>query len=355
MKKVFMFMGVVILVMGMISCDKKSNDIDSDNDGVLIGNIVYDTIQDAIDAAVDGDTLLLTQGIYAGDNNTNLMWEGDEKHLTIMTDLRGHQLDYAIIEGNGKGAGFYFGNSHQSQADVIYGITIRNMGSEAEHFNAAFYCENAEPLIQYCYVYDCNWTGVYCYNADPHFENSQFFDNKVAFLIDYESNPVLLNNFIETSELDGVYAIGDSYPAVYNNLIMNNERGGVYLLQARALMVNNTIVNNDQWGVKIRSDELSQMVNCIVWNNVSEFDVIESGILIASYTCAPTENPDVNPDSLNNIYSDPQFVSAIDFQLQATSPCLDIGNTGAVGWQDDLNGNPRVLNTTVDLGAYERQ
>ncbi len=355
MKKVFTFIGAVILILSMVSCEKKSNDITSDNNGVLIGNIVYDSIQDAIDAAVDGDTLRLTQGIYAGGNNTNLMWEGDDKHLTIMTDLRGYQLDYAIIEGNGKGAGFYFGNSHQSQADVIFGITIRNMGSEAEHYNAAFYCENAEPLVKHCYIYDCHWTGVYCYTADPHFENSYFFDNNVAFLIDNDSDPVLLNNYIESSTLDGVYAIDGSNPAVYNNLIMNNDRGGVYLLQAKALMVNNTIVNNAQWGVKIRSDELSQMYNCIVWNNVDEFDVIESGVLTASYTCASSENPYVNPDSLNNIYIDPQFMSAIDFQLQATSPCLDSGKTEVVGWLEDLNGNPRLVNNTVDLGAYERQ
>ena len=111
MKKVLIFMGICALAMGMISCEKTSTDIPSDNSGVLIGSTVYETIQGAIDAAEDGDTLRLTQGIYAGTDNTNLMWEGDEKHLTIMTDQRGAELNYAIIEGNGKGAGFYFGNS----------------------------------------------------------------------------------------------------------------------------------------------------------------------------------------------------------------------------------------------------
>jgi len=354
MKKILLFIGICALMLGMISCEKISTDIPSDNSGVLIGANVYDTIQDAIDAAVDGDTLRLTEGIYAGTNNTNLMWEGEEKHLTIMTDLRGHQPDYAIIEGNGKGAGFYFCNSFQSNEDLIYGITIRNMGSDAEYYNAAFYCENAEPTIQYCYVYDCGWCAVYCSHANPRIENSWFYNNYAGFIIDGGSDPVLLLNYIEKSELDGVYAIDDSNPSLFNNLIAGNNRG-VYLLNAKSLMVSNTIVSNTNWGVRVRNDELSQMINCIVWDNGITFDVIADSVLFAFYTCAPTQNPLVNPDSLFNIYDDPQFISSNDYHLKSGSHCLAIGNPDVVSWEKDLDGEPRTHNndTEVDLGAYE--
>ncbi|MCD6329666.1 MAG: right-handed parallel beta-helix repeat-containing protein [Candidatus Cloacimonetes bacterium] len=352
MKKILIFVGICALVMSMISCEKTSTDIPSDNSGVLIGSNVYETIQDAIDAAADGDTLRLTQGIYAGTNNTNLMWDGEEKHLTIMTDLRGHQQDYAIIEGNGKGAGFYFGNSFQSNADLIYGITIRNMGSDANYYNAAFYCENAEPTIQYCWVHDCGWCAVYCSHASPRIENSWFYDNMAGFILDGSSNPVLLLNSIEKSELDGVYAIDDSNPSLFNNLIAGNNRG-VYLLNAKSLLVSNTIVSNTNWGVRVNSDLLSQMINCIVWANGTDLEVLSEGKLIASYTCSPIEYPDVNPDSLANIYDNPQFISSNDYHLKSVSPCLDIGNTGAVYWTEDLDGEPRIHNDEIDLGAFE--
>jgi len=352
MKKILLLIGICALMLGMISCEKTTTDIKSNNSGVLIGSNVYDTIQDAIDAAVDGDTLRLTQGIYAGTNNTNLMWNGEEKHLTIMTDLRGHQQDYAIIEGNGKGAGFYFGNSFQSNADLIYGITIRNMGSDAANYNAAFYCENAEPTIQYCYVYECGWAGVYCFHANPRIENSWFYNNKAGFIIDGASNPVLLLNYIENSELDGIYAIDDSNPSLFNNLIADNERG-VYIHNAKSLMVNNTIASNTKWGVRVNSDLLSQMINCIVWDNETDLDVLSDSSLVASYTCSPIEYPDVNPDSLQNIYDDPQFIGSNDYHLKSVSPCLDIGNPGVVSWLEDLDGETRIHNSEVDLGAYE--
>lgn len=353
MKKILSMCIIGVVVIAMISCDKTSTDIPSDNSGVYIDNVVYDNIQDAIDAAANGDTLKLTQGIYAGTNNTNLMWDGSEKHLTITTNQRGFTEGYAIIEGNGKGAGFYFDNSQQNVNDLISGITLRNMGKDAEEYNAAFYCNGAAPTIQHCFIYDCPWSAVYCFNANPRFEYSTFYDNYATFNIDGESDPVILLCTIEGSSLDAVYAKDDSYPSLFNNLIVDNERG-VYLHNAKALMVSNTIVSNTDWGVKANSNLLSQMINCIVWdNNGNDFIVSGDSVIVASYTCSPTEDPYVNPSDLDNIYDDPEFLTSNDYHLKSTSPCRDIGNAGVVYWTEDLDGEPRLHNNEIDLGAYE--
>jgi hypothetical protein len=61
----------------------------------------------------------------------------------------------------------------------------------------------------------------------------------------------------------------------------------------------------------------------------------------------------------NCIHSDPLFVNAAggNYRLQAGSPCIDRGNNSYVpaGVTTDLDGNPRIQNGTVDLGAYEYQ
>jgi hypothetical protein len=63
----------------------------------------------------------------------------------------------------------------------------------------------------------------------------------------------------------------------------------------------------------------------------------------------------VNSD--NCINDGPEFVGGGDYHLQGTSPCIDIGNNSYVpgGVTTDLDGNPRIANTTVDQGAYEYQ
>ena len=70
-----------------------------------------------------------------------------------------------------------------------------------------------------------------------------------------------------------------------------------------------------------------------------------------NYCCT---TPD--PGGTNNITSEPQFVNAAagDYRLLPSSPCIDRGiNQDWMVDATDLAGNPRILNGTVDMGAYE--
>ena len=87
-----------------------------------------------------------------------------------------------------------------------------------------------------------------------------------------------------------------------------------------------TINGDNNWKVS--------MANCRL-NNVS------LGTYVTKTTCS-TGNP--------------MFVSDADFHLQAGSPCVDNGNTAYASGNDlDLDGNPRIINGHVDIGAYEYQ
>jgi hypothetical protein len=60
--------------------------------------------------------------------------------------------------------------------------------------------------------------------------------------------------------------------------------------------------------------------------------------------------------ALNNIDVLPQFFNPIsgDYHTQSTSPCKAAGSTSAPSLPaTDLDGNPRILNGSVDLGCYE--
>jgi len=57
------------------------------------------------------------------------------------------------------------------------------------------------------------------------------------------------------------------------------------------------------------------------------------------------------------ISADPLFSAAEtnDFRLHKTSPCKDAG-LNLLGWMPgavDLAGNPRILGSIADIGAYE--
>ena len=105
------------------------------------------------------------------------------------------------------------------------------------------------------------------------------------------------------------------------------------------------------------------IVNCILWN-----DAAPSALEIVTAGGSPTvQNSDIDQsgyaESNNNIDADPLFIPGSPLQLLTGSQAIDKGNNGAANYAishtgvgaNDLAGNPRFYNGTVDMGAYEYQ
>jgi len=106
--------------------------------------------------------------------------------------------------------------------------------------------------------------------------------------------------------------------------------------------------------------------NTIFWNNKdgSGFDIMSIGKQSGSFfpTTSNISNslsPDgfnTWPNTANIATSNPMFANPTnDFTLSVGSPAIDSGNNNFIpsGITEDLNFNPRIFNTTVDMGAYE--
>lgn len=90
--------------------------------------------------------------------------------------------------------------------------------------------------------------------------------------------------------------------------------------------------------------------NSISWNNAAP-----SGndfySVIASNSCSP----DVTHGDAGNITSAPLFADEAsgNYRLAFNSPCIDAGSNAYVYTATDLDGNPRIVGSNVDMGAYE--
>lgn len=94
--------------------------------------------------------------------------------------------------------------------------------------------------------------------------------------------------------------------------------------------------------------------NCILYFNSSSngANYYFPGQNFLNYSCTtPT------PGGNGNITNAPLFLNLAtgDLHLQSTSTCINSGNNGIVSGPLDLDGNPRVVSGTVDIGAYEFQ
>ena len=91
--------------------------------------------------------------------------------------------------------------------------------------------------------------------------------------------------------------------------------------------------------------------NCIVYYN-NAVNGSNSYYSTFNYSCT---TPD--PGGTGNITNEPRFVNAAagNYCLSANSPCRDKGDNAYAQETIDLDGNPRIVNGTVDMGAYEYQ
>jgi len=105
----------------------------------------------------------------------------------------------------------------------------------------------------------------------------------------------------------------------------------------------------------------STLYNCIVYSNMAYNPYFgppgNSDALLStlSYCCCGTS--DGLGTGAGNITNAPLFIDSAggNFRLQPNSPCVDAGNNAYAPGPVDLDGNPRIVDGTVDMGAYEFQ
>jgi predicted outer membrane repeat protein len=139
-------------------------------------------IQGALSAAVNGDVIVVADGIYTGTGNRNLDFGG--KTVTLRS---AGGADKCIIDCQGNSSehyrGFWFHNGENSDS-ILDGFTIQ---TGFENSGGGIYCENSSsPTIINCKFRQnyADWGGgaIYCYaNSDP-FITDCVFDFNIAGL-----------------------------------------------------------------------------------------------------------------------------------------------------------------------------
>ncbi len=239
----------------------------------------YPTIQMRIDDAVEGDTVLIPDNIYAGPGNTEIDFRG--KAITLRSE---GGPDNCIVDCEHDGRGFIF-HEGEGADSVLDGLAIMN--GDAGH-GGAIYCFGGHPTITNCLIVGnraANGGGV-CFVGYNHAtlvdcvvtENQASRSGGGVSCRSY-SHPTIANCIIEANTADyrggGLASEYDSSPRVIDCSIRANVSdhagGGIGCDYGNAVIGDCTVMDNVTrlFGGGIScEDGTTTVLNCEITGNV---------------------------------------------------------------------------------------
>jgi alpha-tubulin suppressor-like RCC1 family protein len=264
-------------------------------------------IQDAVDVAQAGDSVFVTNGIYRFGSRLTY---GTTNCVVVTNAISLIGLSGAsqvVIDGGGSKRCVYLGGGA-----TLTGFTLTH-GATPE-----------------------SGAGVYCASGNE----------RVA-------NCVLTGNTCDISGVGG----GVCHGTLTNCAIVGNVArlgGGASGSTLYNCTVSGNSANDDGGGV-----DSCNVTNSIVYFNNSPITANYTGTNYMSWCCT-TPLPNAGSGvviGINNTSAAPQFADSAhgNYRLYPGSAGIDAGNNSLVPVALDLDGNPRVVNGTLDMGAYEFQ
>lgn len=407
MKKTFTFYRLLFCCLGVMSTQLYAATIFVDvsasgNEDGASWVDAYTTLYEALENATSGDDVWVAAGTY----------------YASATDFNGDSLVIpggVELYGGFAGTETMLGERDVLNNTTIISGNIGDEGNGSDNTRHIFYIEDAAEAIvidgftiqeAYCGGAGCNGGGLYITNsAEVYIQNCIIQDNIAtqgsAFRVDESSTVYVYNSkILNNSNLSagGIVFIGRTQSYFVNTLVHgNNARGAMAIFSfqagAEAHIINCTIAYNignslaKAGAVSSSAGSINYVSNSILWGNTIDGDASEmsqiSNYNTAGYTYLDhsivqnyTGTGSVTGENIvSGTYvssADPLFQgeTAATLYLTENSPAIntgvndslpgdlvDIDNDGNTSETVplDLDGETRVQETVVDLGAFESE
>ena len=238
----------------------------------------YPTIQDAVNAASDGDTIIVRDGTYT--ENVKVY-----KRLTIQSEncaencivQAANSSDYVFevlenyvnisgltVEGANGTSGIYLGGvshcniSNNKASNNHFGIYLYNSSNNSLASNIAYANDDTGIILSSSrnniltknIIYNNRWNGICLYNSSNNSLASNIaYDTNNGIILDESSSNTLTHNTAYNNGDTGIILVYSSSNMLINNTVDNNTHNGIWLDNSSDNTLTCNIANSNNWGI----------------------------------------------------------------------------------------------------------
>ncbi|MDE1192967.1 MAG: T9SS type A sorting domain-containing protein [Arachidicoccus sp.] len=307
-------------------------------------------------------------------------------------------LDGFTIQPPAQGAigrGMYNNNSSTIISNCTFNNNVTqttNPTPDGLYNGGAMYNVNSNPVIDSCTfsgnsAQGTNYGGgaIYNNNSSPTITACTFSGNKAysgggAIYNNTSSNAIISNcmftgniaSALNTGGYGGAVCNINSSPSIINCLIIRDTSsafsggGAIYNYAGAPTITNCTISGNASTGSETGGGAIcyaggsqGSINNCIIWTNtaIHADPQFNQEIVLQGGSTLNVTNSLIRDGLYSSMNQSPQFIDSANgnYKLNPASPAIDAGDNSVLSTTDtlDLADNDRVIDGTVDMGAYE--
>ena len=299
-----------------------------------------DALQSALNVAAtndEDDTIQVVQGTYLTPGS-QFLYLSQEKFSIILlggftTGCQSRVLDptNTILDGQNTNRVIMIDRAAGSGDIVFQGFTVRNGNASGGWQGGGGLCFGGAAKSTGNYTIDHN---IFSGNSTSAYGGGLWGGSDLG--ITYIHNNLIVNNYAEIVHgAAGITSNGTAY--ITHNTVSGNSSG------------------DPGGGFRLWASNIGSISNNIFFGNSEADLILESPNIVVLNNDIGTLEGTPGTGSAGNLNVDPLFVGPEDFHLRSDSSLIEQGVVSPTGGLSatDIEGNPRVMGSAPDIGAYE--